>query len=203
MVYSWSLSHASGIGSLLACREHEILPQRVLVLPIAKKLARNAIVHLTQVSMAPLLEQNHCFALLSRQNGNRQSLMAIVSYSSRNCQSCTFISSLAFPQNRMAYTIVIRPVLISKFASQVWMVGPTCTLEAEGADYSRRVFCAISCERSGAKKTGSGAKSLICEGTTRGRILHLCISGLSTKSVGKLKPVMHYLFSHKRENTSR
>jgi hypothetical protein len=49
------ISHALDIDSFDACQKLEILPRRALVLPIGKKLARNALVQLSQVSTALLL----------------------------------------------------------------------------------------------------------------------------------------------------
>lgn len=101
--------------------------------------------------------------------------------------------------NGVVYTIVVRPILISKLASPVLIVSPTDTLEVKGAEYSRRVFWAIGCEREGAKMTGLGADSLICGGTTRGQTLLTSFFGISTKFDGSSKPVIHYLFSHKEK----
>ena len=92
-MYSWSLSHASGMDSSEDCWKLEIFPLRALVLLMGKNLARNAAEHLFQVFIASLFWQNHCYAFPVREKGNRRSLMlscatslmSIVSHNSRKC----------------------------------------------------------------------------------------------------------------------
>jgi hypothetical protein len=63
---------------------------------------------------------------------------------------CALASSLALPQNGLACTIVMRPVLISKFSAPVLTDGPTRTLSTEGAENSQSIFWVMALEVDGA-----------------------------------------------------
>jgi hypothetical protein len=51
-------------------KPRDLVPE-ALVLLNRKNLVRNALEHLSQVDTASLLEQNHCFAFSSNENGKR------------------------------------------------------------------------------------------------------------------------------------
>ena len=53
-MYSCSLSHASGMDSIVFCWKFEILPLRALVLLIGKNFMRNAMEHLFHVLIVSL-----------------------------------------------------------------------------------------------------------------------------------------------------
>jgi len=89
-----------------------------------------------------LLPWNHCFTLSRRDNGNKwswiaswdSSLITKVLWSSKNCWRWALASSLALPQKWLAYTIVIRPILISKFSPPVLTSGSVGIWLANGVE---------------------------------------------------------------------
>ena len=83
------------------------------------------------------------------------SLMMMVSHSSSKCCRCAFTSSLGKPQNWLAYTIVIRPVLSSKFLVPMLTAGPTGTLATAGTEYLWSDLLVIAKVEDGARVTGS------------------------------------------------
>ena len=87
--------------------------------------------------------------------------MVNVLQTSRNCCRCALASSFGFPQKGLLYTIVIRPILISKFASPVLTHGTVRMLVVEGAKNSRRVGVAIGSELDDAELIGSTTESVI------------------------------------------
>ena len=124
--------------------------------------------------------------------------------SSKNCWRWVLASSLALPQNGLAYPIVIKPVLTSKFSPPILTSGPIGTLLVEGAEKSRRVFWAMQLEADGALMIGSDAESVRWGGTTRGRTLHKSNYGFYVKFCGRSKPVIHYpVFITTKEKTSQ
>ena len=118
--------------------------------------------------------------------------MTTVSQSSRKFCKCAFASSFGLPQNGLAYTMLMRHDLSSKFMSPTLMLGLVATLSVEGTENSRRVFSAIASRTSGASEIGSYAGRIARGGTTRGRALLTSLSGLSVLFFGREKPVIHY-----------
>jgi hypothetical protein len=88
-------------------------------------------------------------------------LITKVLQTSRNYSRCALASSLALPQNGLACTIVMRPVLISKFSTPVLIDGLTETLSVEGAEKSGSVFWAMALEVDGAIMIDSAVESKI------------------------------------------
>ena len=95
-------------------------------------------VHYTPVNIEPLLcsLQKRKLRIASCET----LLITKLLQSSRNCWRWVLASSLALSQKWLACTIMIKPVLISKFSHPVLTSGPIGTLLAEGEEKFWRVF---------------------------------------------------------------
>ena len=78
------------------------------------------------------------------------SFMTMVSHSSRKCWRCALASLLGSLQNRLAYTIMIRPVFNFNFTMPMLMGGRTGTLATVGKEYSHSVLSAMVFDTDGA-----------------------------------------------------
>jgi hypothetical protein len=122
-------------------------------LPTGKNFARNAFEQLSHVLMASCSAQNHCFAFLSNENGNKRRRIASfviprivkVLHTSRKCWRCALASSFGLPENGLACTMLINTGLSSKFLSPTVVVGPVGTLVLEGAENSQRPLVLTKC----------------------------------------------------------
>ena len=75
-------------------------------------------------------------------------------------------SSFGLPQNGLAYTMLMRLNLNSKFTSPKLTLGPVATLAVEGTENSRRVFSAIASGTVGASELGFYTGRVAGGGTT-------------------------------------
>jgi hypothetical protein len=147
-----------------------------------------------------------------REKGNRRSLtasgamslMTIVSHSSRKVCRCALASSFGSPQNGLAYTMVISPVLISKFLSPMLIAGLVPTLSIAGMENSWIDFWAIEMI-----VAGTGVSSLVVGGVVeeveaQDPFFLRSASRSGMKLSDRSKPLLHYpVFTHNRRKHER
>ena len=103
------------------------------------------------------------------------------------------MSSLGKPQNGFACTIMISPVLSSKFPLPVLTAGPIDMLVIARTEYSWSDFWAIAVVANGAGATSLFVGGLADEEMLRDRFFLRSASRFLVKFIGKSKLVSHYL----------
>jgi hypothetical protein len=130
--------------------------------------------------------------------------MTIVSHSLRKVRKCALASSFDSPQNGLAYTMVISPVLISKFLSLMLTAGPVGTLATAGTENSQSDFWAIVVVAAGTGVSSSVVGGVAEEVEARDPFFLRSASGSGMKLSDKLKPLLHYpVFIHNRRKHAR
>jgi hypothetical protein len=130
--------------------------------------------------------------------------MKIVSHSLRKVYRCTLASSFGSPQNGLACTMVISPILISKFLSPMLTTGLVGTLATTGTENSRSDFWAIVVVAASTGVICSVVDGVAEEVEAWDPFFLRSASGSGIKLSDKLKPLLHYpIFIHNRRKHAR
>ena len=123
------------------------------------------------------------------------SFMMMVSHSSRKCCRWALASLLGSLQNRLAYTIMIRPVFSWEFVSPMLITGLMGTLATVGTEYSQSILSAIGFGTNGNLMTGSVVNGVAKGGSSWGWAFFRNDFRFLVKFIDKSKPSYTILLS--------